>query len=48
MESGTVMVTDFSNSGAKGTLSGTFRSIADIDQSGPIYALTNGKFEAGF
>lgn len=47
-ESGTVTVTEFSDSKAKGTFTLTLRDIQDFMLTGPTVSLTNGQFTANF
>ncbi len=44
---GSVVVTELSNSKAKGTFSGNFYDIQDVNST-PVFSVTNGVFEANF
>jgi len=48
MVEGSINVTEFSNSKAKGNFSGTMRSLEDNQITGQAYNLSNGTFSANF
>ena len=47
IKSGQIVVTELSTSKAKGTFSGDFFDLADVNQT-PSFTVTNGKFESNF